>query len=130
MQVKELLCDTPGVPDGDWQKSYDGSAGGIVTVLSELGEPIHKVANRGLMLWRELDRDIFSLPKDKMAAKIAEKKQYIIKKLNADFQKVRFPLPIVRAGPSETAWRYPPPSTGSMPSSSCRSSSAKRDKGR
>lgn len=61
-----------------------------MTVLSELGEPIHKVATRGLELWRELDQQIFSLPADKVAQRIAEKKDYIIKRLNADFQKVYF----------------------------------------
>ena len=45
---------------------------------------------RGVLLWRELDKTIFSLAKDKAAAKIAEKKSYLINRLNADFQKVYF----------------------------------------
>jgi hypothetical protein len=39
--------DTPGIPIESqllWETSYDGSTdcGGIITVRSELGEPIHK----------------------------------------------------------------------------------------
>lgn len=90
-EAKALLVRTPGIVlESEWEKSYDGNAGGVMTVLSELGEPIHKVATRGLELWRELDQQIFSLPGDKMIQKINEKKDYIIKRLNADFQKVYF----------------------------------------
>jgi fatty acid synthase subunit beta len=62
-----------------------------LTVTSELGEPIHKVATRGVKLWREFDDTIFALPKDKRAAWLKEKKDYVIKRLNADFQKPWFP---------------------------------------
>lgn len=42
-----VLVDTPGIPIESqllWETSYDGSTdcGGIITVRSELGEPIHK----------------------------------------------------------------------------------------
>ena len=47
-------------------------AGGILTVKSELGEPIHKVANRATLLWRELDQQYFSLPRDARAAAVAK----------------------------------------------------------
>ena len=61
LEAKELLVKTPGVEvDSQWEESYDGVAGGnsnqshplsfliwmflgIMTVTSELGEPIHKV---------------------------------------------------------------------------------------
>eukprot|EP00004_Rigifila_ramosa_P027693 TRINITY_DN910_c0_g1_i1.p1 TRINITY_DN910_c0_g1~~TRINITY_DN910_c0_g1_i1.p1 ORF type:complete len:2842 (-),score=503.53 TRINITY_DN910_c0_g1_i1:4431-12935(-) len=90
-EAKELLVATPGVAkDSEWENSYETQAGGVVTVLSELGEPIHKVATRGVLLWRELDNDIFSLAPDKQASTIAAKKAYIIKRLNADFQKPFF----------------------------------------
>jgi fatty acid synthase subunit alpha, fungi type len=92
--AKELLVSTEGLDpskEKDWEKSYDNVVGGIATVRSELGEPIHKVATRGLLFWRDLDREIFSIsPKDKQAAKIEEKKQWIINTLNSDFQKVYF----------------------------------------
>jgi fatty acid synthase subunit beta len=89
--VKELIVATPGIEhEAQWEQSYDGNAGGVVNVLSELGEPIHNVATRGVMLWRQFDKEFFSLPKDKLAAKIEEKKRWIIERLNADFQKVYF----------------------------------------
>lgn len=90
-EAKELLVSTSGIEqEGLWEQSYDSQAGGVVNVQSELGEPIHKVATRGVMLWRQFDKEFFSLPKDKIAAKIEEKKTWIIDRLNADFQKVYF----------------------------------------
>ncbi|KAI8643676.1 fatty acid synthase [Parasitella parasitica] len=88
--AKQAMVDAAGVDDGDWEKTYKGPAGGIITVLSELGEPIHKVATRGVRFWKELDESIFALPKDKRLPALMAKKDYIIKRLNADFQKVWF----------------------------------------
>jgi enoyl reductase-like protein len=65
--VKELIASTQGVDDErEWEQSFQpsGDAGGVVTVLSELGEPIHKVLNRGVQFWREMDLRFFTLPKD------------------------------------------------------------------
>ncbi len=92
LEAKQLLVKTDGIEhDHEWENSYHSSAGGIVTVKSELGEPIHKVFTRGLEVWRDFDEQFFNLtPKEKMIQKILEKKQYIIKRLNADFQKVYF----------------------------------------
>ncbi|KAJ3387995.1 3-oxoacyl-[acyl-carrier-protein] synthase [Lobulomyces angularis] len=89
--VKDLIVATPGIADEtQWEKTYKGEIGGIITVNSELGEPIHKIANRGMMLWREIDDTILSLPKDKRLPALLAKKDYFIEKLNADFQKVWF----------------------------------------
>lgn len=38
------------------EQTYDKPTGGIMTVTSELGEPIHKVATRGVKLWGEFDK--------------------------------------------------------------------------
>jgi fatty acid synthase subunit beta len=47
--VKHLLAEgCTGVPSerqSEWEQTYDHPLGGIVTVTSELGEPIHKVRN-------------------------------------------------------------------------------------
>lgn len=51
------------------------------------GEPIHKVATRGVKLWKEFDQTVFSMPREKRGAWLQERKDYIIKRLNADFQK-------------------------------------------
>ncbi|KAJ2358459.1 fatty acid synthase alpha subunit Lsd1 [Coemansia sp. RSA 2618] len=88
--VKEAIVAAPGIDDSEWEKTYQGPAGGIVTVLSEMGEPIHKIANRGVMLWKELDDSVFSLPRDKRLPALLAKKDYIIRRLNDDFQKPWF----------------------------------------
>src|SRR5207247_2146306 len=54
------------------------------------GEPIHKLATRGVKFWKEIDDKIFSLPKEKRVPALKGMRDYIIKKLNADFQKVWF----------------------------------------
>ncbi|THC98395.1 hypothetical protein EYZ11_002114 [Aspergillus tanneri] len=88
--VKEVIRQTPGVADSQWEQIYQGPAGGILSVRSEMGEPIHKLATRGVMLWAELDRDIFSLPRDKQKQALLARKEYYTKRLNEDFQKVWF----------------------------------------
>ncbi|KAJ2379959.1 fatty acid synthase alpha subunit Lsd1, partial [Coemansia sp. RSA 2611] len=88
--VKEAIVAAPGIDDAEWEKTYSGPAGGIVTVLSELGEPIHKIATRGVMFWKELDDTIFSLAREKRLPALMAKKSYIIKRLNDDFQKPWF----------------------------------------
>ncbi|KAJ2273533.1 fatty acid synthase alpha subunit Lsd1, partial [Coemansia sp. RSA 371] len=88
--VKEAIVAAPGIDDSEWEKTYEGPAGGIVTVLSEMGEPIHKIATRGVMLWKELDDTVFSLPRDKRLPALLAKKDYIIRRLNDDFQKPWF----------------------------------------
>ena len=57
---------------------------------SEMGEPIHKLATRGVKFWAEMDQKIFSLPKEKRVPELKKNRAYIIKKLNDDFQKVWF----------------------------------------
>lgn len=91
LKAKELLVETPGIEvEEQWETSYDGVAGGVITVNSELGEPIHKVATRGVTLWKQFDKEFFSLPEDKMVVKIEERKDWIISQLNENFQKVYF----------------------------------------
>ncbi|PIA13919.1 hypothetical protein COEREDRAFT_10860 [Coemansia reversa NRRL 1564] len=88
--VKEAIVAAPGIDDSEWEKTYNGPAGGIVTVLSEMGEPIHKIATRGVLLWKELDDTVFSLPRNKRLPALLAKKDYIIRRLNKDFQKPWF----------------------------------------
>ncbi|PLW22785.1 hypothetical protein PCANC_25950 [Puccinia coronata f. sp. avenae] len=88
--VKELIVQAPGVPDEQWEGTYERETGGIITVTSELGEPIHKIATRGIKLWKEFDETVFALPRDKRAAWLETHKDYVIKRLNADFQKPWF----------------------------------------
>ena len=88
--VKQLIVAAPGVDDKDWEGSYTKETGGILTVNSELGEPIHKIATRGVKLWKEFDDTVFKLPKDKRAAWLAQNKKSVIEKLNRDFAKPWF----------------------------------------
>jgi fatty acid synthase subunit beta len=88
--VKQLCVDAPGVDDASWEGTYDKPTGGILTVRSELGEPIHKIATRGIKLWREFDDTVFAQPRDKRGAWLEAKKDYVIDRLNKDFNKPWF----------------------------------------
>ena len=88
--AKKAIVDAEGLDDADWEKTYKGPAGGVITVRSEMGEPIHKLATRGVLFWHEMDQKIFSLDKAKRIPELKKMREYIIKKLNNDFQKVWF----------------------------------------
>jgi fatty acid synthase subunit beta len=91
--AKAAIAAAPGIPSADekaWEKTYAGPSGGIVTVISEMGEPIHVVATRGAMLWAELDGIVFKLDKAKRGPVLQAKRPYILRRLNADFQKPWF----------------------------------------
>ena len=89
--VKDLIVTAAGVvEDSAWEGTYTKPTGGILTVWSELGEPIHKVATRAVKLWKEFDDSVFKLPKEKQELWLAERKEEIIGKLNKDFAKPWF----------------------------------------
>lgn len=88
--AKQAIVDAEGLEDGDWEKTYKGPAGGVITVRSEMGEPIHKLATRGVKFWAEMDQKIFSLDKAKRVPELKKMRDYIIQKLNDDFQKPWF----------------------------------------
>lgn len=88
--AKKAIVDAPGLDDGEWEKTYKGPAGGVITVRSEMGEPIHKLATRGVLFWAEMDQKIFSLDKAKRIPELKKNREHIIKKLNDDFHKVWF----------------------------------------
>lgn len=90
LDAKKAIAACSGTADGSWENTYKKPTGGIITVRSEMGEPIHKIATRGVMLWKEMDDTIFNLPKNKLLDALNKKKDYIIGKLNKDFQKVWF----------------------------------------
>ena len=88
--AKRAIAEAEGVDDSEWEKTYKGPTGGVITVRSEMGEPIHKLATRGVKFWAEMDQKIFSLDKAKRVPELRKQREYIIKKLNDDFQKVWF----------------------------------------
>ena len=88
--AKQAIVDAPGLDDGEWEKTYKGPAGGVITVRSEMGEPIHKLATRGIKFWAEMDQKIFSLDKAKRIPELKKNREHIIQKLNDDYQKPWF----------------------------------------
>jgi fatty acid synthase subunit beta len=89
--IKSMLAATPGVQnEDDWEGTYTGGAGGVITVLSELGEPIHNILNRATRLWSAWDKKFFAVPRDEREQVILAHKDEIIAGLNRDFQKVFF----------------------------------------
>ncbi|KAL3427035.1 acyl transferase domain-containing protein [Phlyctema vagabunda] len=88
-EAKEAIVQTEGLADADWERTYQGVAGGILTVTSEMGEPIHMLATRAVQFWSEMDK-IFAMPKAVKLAELQKRKSYIISKLNNDFAKVWF----------------------------------------
>lgn len=90
--AKRAIVAAPGIADEQsWDQSYTRPCGGIITVKSEMGEPIHKIATRGVLLWKELDESVFSITdKAKRLDKLRGMKAYLIERLNNDYQKVWF----------------------------------------
>jgi fatty acid synthase subunit beta len=88
--VKNVITATPGVKDHEWEKTYQGPAGGVITVKSEMGEPIHKIANRGVLLWADMDKTVFNLPRKDRVAYLTEHRNMLVNRLNADFAKPWF----------------------------------------
>jgi fatty acid synthase subunit beta len=88
--AKQAIVDAEGLDDKDWEKTYKGPAGGVITVRSEMGEPIHKLATRGIKFWAEMDQKIFSLDKAKRILELLKNRAHIIKNLNDNYQKVWF----------------------------------------
>ncbi|RDH35910.1 sterigmatocystin biosynthesis fatty acid synthase subunit beta [Aspergillus welwitschiae] len=88
--VREIIFKTPGVPDWEWEKTYSGPAGGVITVQSEMGEPIHKIATKGVRLWADMDRTVFCLPRKERAAYLQKHRTSIIQRLTTGFAKPWF----------------------------------------
>ncbi|KAL3435967.1 acyl transferase domain-containing protein [Aspergillus tetrazonus] len=88
--VRRIIAATPGVSDSEWENTYSGPAGGVITVTSEMGEPIHKIATRGVCLWADMDKTVFSLSRRDRLAYLAQHRRSIIQRLNADFAKPWF----------------------------------------
>ena len=88
--AKEAIVSAEGSDDLSWEKTYSGPHGGVMNVRSEVREPIHKIATRGVKLWAELDKTIFTLEKAKRVPELQRRRDEIINRLNRDYQKVWF----------------------------------------
>ncbi|XPT03480.1 Fatty-acyl-CoA synthase system [Ascochyta lentis] len=90
-EVKQIIASTVGTLPESWHQSYDSGAGGVVSVYSEMGERIWKIATRAVMLWKELDETLFSIKdKPKRLARLHTQRTKIVDRLNADFAKPWF----------------------------------------
>jgi len=95
-KAKTLISEISGVPNERWEGTYKHPTGGILTVISEMGEPIHKIATRAVKLWFELDKTVFSIQdKSKRLKALQERKRHIISRLNNDYSKVVSNIPLL-----------------------------------
>ncbi|ORX72734.1 hypothetical protein DL89DRAFT_264942 [Linderina pennispora] len=88
--VKELIVAVPGVADSEWDSSCTCTAGGVISIVSESGTPMHVLATRAAVLIKDLQTGIFSLPVDSQLELIREKREHIIQRLNSDYLKPWF----------------------------------------
>lgn len=92
-EVKSLIVQAEGLDDSEWWRTYEGSAGGFITINSEMGQPIHMLTTRGTMLWKHLETKIFSIKDsaERLQA-LRENRLDIVKRLNRDYAKPWFPV--------------------------------------
>lgn len=85
-EVKQRIVQAEGCEDHCWDRTYNGVVGGVLTAISEFGEPIHLLANRAARLWKELDMRLFSLPRGKaQELYLKDNASYLISRLNSDY---------------------------------------------
>lgn len=90
--TKRAIIAARGLPDAQWETTYNSHAaeGDIVTVISEMGEPMHVIATRGARFWADMDQRIFNKPPAQQLPLLRQNREYVIERLNRDFQKVWF----------------------------------------
>ncbi|KAJ2801022.1 fatty acid synthase alpha subunit Lsd1, partial [Coemansia guatemalensis] len=88
--AKELIVAAAGLPDSEWQRTYDGASNGITTVASEYGELNHMLSTRAAMLASELRTSILSKPRETQLELILSRKDEIISRLNSDYMRPWF----------------------------------------
>ncbi|KAJ2459202.1 fatty acid synthase alpha subunit Lsd1, partial [Coemansia sp. RSA 2424] len=85
LAAKELIVAAPGLSDSEWQSTYDGPNGGVITVTSEYGELNHVVATRAMLFVADLRSSILGQPPEKHAALLLARKDEIIARLNREY---------------------------------------------
>ncbi|SPJ90949.1 uncharacterized protein FTOL_13351 [Fusarium torulosum] len=88
--VKALIVAADGVRDNEWHGTSSRVTGGILSVVSEMRQPIHMIATRAVRLWDAFDKTIFCLSAKVRAVEIARRRDEIITKLNRDYHRVWF----------------------------------------
>ena len=93
LEAKKLIVDAPGVEDPEWLSTLDKPAGGVISIVSEMGQSIHMLATRGVMLWKEFDQHIFSIKDRKERLKYLQlHRDEIVFRLNRDYQRPWFAM--------------------------------------
>ncbi|KAI8318453.1 hypothetical protein GQ54DRAFT_280754, partial [Martensiomyces pterosporus] len=84
LAAKELIVATPGLGDSEWERSYADACGGVTTFNSSFGQKIHVIANRASLFAGELQRSVFSQPRDKHLPLLLARKAEIVERINRD----------------------------------------------
>ncbi|EKG18861.1 hypothetical protein MPH_03877 [Macrophomina phaseolina MS6] len=92
--TKRAIIAAKGLPNDQWEMTYKGSASenDIITVISEMGEPMHMIATRGARFWADMDERLFNKPPAQQLRFLRDNREHVIQRLNQDFQKVWFGL--------------------------------------
>ncbi|KAJ2890915.1 fatty acid synthase alpha subunit Lsd1, partial [Coemansia aciculifera] len=90
LAAKELIVAAPGLSDSEWQNSYDGPSGGVVTITSNYGELNHVLATKAVLFFNDLRYTILNQPRENHAALLLARKNEIVTRLNSDYFKPWF----------------------------------------
>ncbi|ORX74095.1 hypothetical protein DL89DRAFT_253981 [Linderina pennispora] len=82
--AKKLIAQASGLANSEWEKTYSGAHGGVVTTFSEYGELMHVIATRGAIFIKELHETVLSKPREEQPKLLNARKDYIIQRLNSD----------------------------------------------
>lgn len=86
LQAKHLISQTPGVDACNWRTSVKKGQGGVISIHSEFGQPIHVLATRGALLWKAFDERIFCIRDvHKRLIYLRKYRDWIIQALNSDY---------------------------------------------
>ncbi|KAJ2149607.1 fatty acid synthase alpha subunit Lsd1, partial [Coemansia sp. RSA 637] len=88
--AKQLIVDTAGLLDSEWNRTYDGAHNGVTTITSEYGEMNHVIATRGAMFIREMYDTVLNQPREKHEKLLLANKDKIISRLNNDYMRPWF----------------------------------------
>ncbi|KAL4784879.1 acyl transferase domain-containing protein [Aspergillus varians] len=98
LAAKQLIVEASGIEDsnenhGSWTPSEHQAVGGVISVISEMGQPIHVLATRGMRLWHEFDRRFFCIrDPGRLQATLQQHRVEIITRLNADYARPWFAI--------------------------------------
>ncbi|KAL4817011.1 putative sterigmatocystin biosynthesis fatty acid synthase subunit beta [Aspergillus spinulosporus] len=96
LAAKQLIVEAPGINDdgndnGTWTQCEHDAVGGVISVTSEMGQPIHVLATRAMRLWKEFDDRFFSIrDPERLKAALKQHRDEIITRLNNDFARPWF----------------------------------------